>query len=161
MIITLDYFRHFASFWSYIRAFQKELKLAVLWYFGFKRSSLRILLKVLDHLISLVLNYVRFMTILLNLRQFAQPIVTSVPLKDLSKGTELWHFYSKRSILEPPLWVLWRCTMDFIGFASNYVWFLTILVNLRYFTHVGIASGPFKHCSKLAELWIFCWKGWF
>ena len=67
-------------------------------------------------------------------------------------------FLVQKVDFEPPLWILWRCTMDFIGFTSNYVWFLTILVNLRCFTHFDIASGPFKNCSKLVELWHFCWK---
>ena len=50
----------------------------------------------------------------------------------------------EKADFKPPLWILWRCTINFISFSSDYVWFLTILADLRYFTHVDVASGPFK-----------------
>ena len=67
-------------------------------------------------------------------------------------------FLVQKVDFEPPLWILWRCAVDFIKYLSNYVWFITILFNLRYFARLGVASGLFKDCSKLAELRHFCWK---
>ena len=59
-------------------------------------------------------------------------------------------FLLKNVNFKPPLWVFWIFTEDSVVFASNYFWFMTILLNLRYFLQLDVVSGPFKYCFKLA-----------
>ena len=92
-------------------------------------------------------RFQRFCTTLCDLRVF----------QNRSKLAEFGIFVEKGQF-KPPLWILWRCTVDFITFLSNYVWFITNLFNLRYFAWLCVASGVFKNRSKLAKLCHFWWK---
>ena len=84
-----------------------------------------------------------FCSILFDLRAFKRLLQTS----------GIMVFLVQKVDFEPPLWILGRCTEDFLAFVSNYVWFMTILFTLRHFAQRDVVSGPFKDCFRLAVFW--------